>query len=174
MPGAFGLAIFFGNRIAPARAGSAAPDIKEKFLRPGEIVKVKLSDDEISFWRKELEKYGAEDIEWITLDIRTVHFDDGRGWQMGIELRQDPDNPKRWLPSAKPKRNNADATFISVDGNICSYTTDELFWQLRGVFHSGKRPESFRSRPHAAPTSVWLLERQRRLEQLVRWLHGPS
>jgi hypothetical protein len=43
-----------------------------------------------------LKKYDAEDIEQIRTDIREVHFDDGTGWYLGIELRQDPLNPKIW------------------------------------------------------------------------------
>ncbi len=43
-----------------------------------------------------LKKYDAEDIEQIRTDIREVHFDDGTGWNLGIELRQDPLNPKIW------------------------------------------------------------------------------
>jgi hypothetical protein len=91
MPGSFGVAIFFGNRMAPAIDVPGAP-----ILRPGDIVKVAVSANEISRWDKELRKYEVRDFDRVTLDIRTVHFDDGTGWQMGNELRQDPLDPKIW------------------------------------------------------------------------------
>ncbi|MCA1623770.1 MAG: hypothetical protein LC778_08195 [Acidobacteria bacterium] len=53
-----------------------------------DLVRTKLEDY--------LKKYDAEDIEQIKLDIREVHFDDGTGWSLGLELRQDPLNPKIW------------------------------------------------------------------------------
>lgn len=101
-----GYAIFFGNRLGPAILIPGALDHNDKLVRPGDVVKVRISENEFLRWSKELRKYDAEDIENITIDIRTVHFDDGTGWQLGNELRQDPDNPKRWLyvpPSSEPE-----------------------------------------------------------------------
>ncbi len=91
MPGTFGAAIFFGNRMAPAVAG---PD--DPILRPDEIVTVSINPNEIAFWYRELEKYEVNDFDHVTLDIRTIHFDDGTGWQLGIPLQQDPNYPKTW------------------------------------------------------------------------------
>lgn len=85
------VAIFFGNRIAPAIAVPGA-----LILRPGEIVKVGVSANEIALWDKVLKKYEVEDFDLVTLDIREVHFDDGTGWKLGIPLQQDPNNPKIW------------------------------------------------------------------------------
>lgn len=106
MPGSIVFSIFFGNRMGPAILMPGDSNHNDKLVRPGDVVRVKLSDDEVSRWEKELKKYEAEDVTFIKMQIRTVHFDDGTGWQFGNELRQDPDNPKRWLyvpPSAQPK-----------------------------------------------------------------------
>lgn len=106
MPGLIVYSIFFGNRMGPAILVPGDSNHNDKLVRPGDVVRVKLSDDEVSRWEKELKKYEVEDVTFITMDIRTVHFDDGTGWSLGNELRQDPDNPKRWLyvpPSAQPK-----------------------------------------------------------------------
>jgi len=97
LPGSIGLPIYFGSRTAPAERHSGP------VLHPGDRANVAVSDDEISYWDKELRKYGVEDFELVTLDIRTVHFADGTGWQMGIELQQDPSDPKKWLPSTESK-----------------------------------------------------------------------
>ena len=70
MPGSIGLSVFFGNRTAPARTSPG-----DMVLRPGEIVKVRLSDDEFTYWDKVLKNYGADDIDRISMDIRTVHFE---------------------------------------------------------------------------------------------------
>jgi hypothetical protein len=106
MPGLIALSIFFGNRTGPAILVPGDSNHNDKLVRPGNVVRVKLSDDEVSRWEKEFKKYEVEDVTFITMDIRTVHFDDGTGWQLGNELRQDLDNPKRWLyvpPLAQPK-----------------------------------------------------------------------
>lgn len=91
MPGTFGLGLFFGNRMAPAVTTPNDP-----VLRPGETVKLGLDPNEVAFWSRELKKYEVEDFDQVTLDIRAVHFDDGTGWQLGIPLRQELNNPRSW------------------------------------------------------------------------------
>jgi hypothetical protein len=67
-------------------------------LKPGEVVRVKISATDYSRWITELKKYEAEEISEVILDIRTVYFDDGTGWYVGTDMRQDPNNEKRWIP----------------------------------------------------------------------------
>jgi hypothetical protein len=98
MPGLVAFSIFFGNRMGPALLVPGDSDENDKLVRPGDVVKVKLSDEEISRWETELKSYEVEDVTFVTVDIRTVHFDDGTCWQLGNDLRQDPDNPRRWMP----------------------------------------------------------------------------
>jgi hypothetical protein len=89
------VSIFFGNRAAPA-AASRDPNRKQDLLIPGDVVKVTISDTARTQLENYLEKYDAQDVERITMDVREVHFDDGTGWSLGIELRQDPLDPKIW------------------------------------------------------------------------------
>ena len=65
-----------------------------ELLKPGDVVKLKMSDVVSTKLENYLKKYDAEDIEQVKIDIRRVHFDDGTGWNLGIELRQDLLNPK--------------------------------------------------------------------------------
>jgi hypothetical protein len=79
-------------------------------------------------WENELRKYEILDVDKVILDIRLVHFDDGTGWQMGIELRQDPTNNKRWIPANERKAFRGLAypawlaSFIPISGvtSLCS------------------------------------------------------
>ena len=90
------VSIFFGNRAAPAAAVSSDSNIKQDILIPGDVVKVRISDTARTQLENYLNENDAEDVEQIKMDVREVHFDDGTGWQMGIELRQDPSDPKTW------------------------------------------------------------------------------
>ena len=78
---------------ATANKDSSSP---LELLKPGDVVKLKMSDVVRTKLEEYLKKYDAEDIEQIRTDIREVHFDDGTGWKLGNELRQDPLNPKIW------------------------------------------------------------------------------
>ncbi|MEO8650082.1 MAG: hypothetical protein ABI539_13035 [Acidobacteriota bacterium] len=91
LPAFLPVGIFFGNRYAPVVANPS-----DLILAPDEIGEVGVSTSEISYWNMELEKYGVEDFNLVTLDIREIHFADGTGWKLGIPLQQDPDNPKIW------------------------------------------------------------------------------
>jgi hypothetical protein len=88
--------IFFGNRVASAATANKDSSSPLELLKPGDVVKLKMSDLVRTKLEAYLKKYDAEDIEQIKMDIREVHFDDGTGWSLGIELRQDPLNPKIW------------------------------------------------------------------------------
>ncbi|MBA2334067.1 MAG: hypothetical protein H0V90_03925 [Blastocatellia bacterium] len=91
MTGPAGVSIFFGRRSAPAITYPGDPT-----LRPSEAVKVKVTDNDFFRWDKVLKKYGVDDFESVTLDIREVHFEDGTGWKLGIPLQQDPNNHNIW------------------------------------------------------------------------------
>lgn len=54
-----------------------------KALRPGEVVKVQVSDGDIAYWTKWLKEYDAEDFDRVLLDVRSVNFEDGTRWGMG-------------------------------------------------------------------------------------------
>jgi hypothetical protein len=86
----------FGNRVASTATANKNSGSPLELLKPGDMVKLKISDLQRTQMEKYLKKYDAEDIEQVKIDIREVHFDDGTGWNLGIELRQDPLNPEIW------------------------------------------------------------------------------
>lgn len=86
----------FGNRVANAATANNDSSSPLELLKPGDVVKLKISDLQRTQMEKYLKNYDAEDIEQVKMDIREVHFDDGTGWALGTELRQDPLNPKTW------------------------------------------------------------------------------
>ena len=88
----------FGNRVASAVTANKDSSSPLELLKPGDVVKLKMSDVVRTKLEDYLKKYDAEDIEKVNMDIRVVHFDDGTGWSLGVELRQDPLNPNIWRP----------------------------------------------------------------------------
>jgi len=98
MPAAIGLPMEFGNR-KPQSIEDFGSQAKRRVLRPGEVVKAMVSDEDFSYWDNELKKYGA-DVDSVTMDIRLVYFDDGSGWQVGTDLKQDPVT-KKWIRADK-------------------------------------------------------------------------
>lgn len=86
----------FGSRAASAATANKDSSNPLELLKPGDVVKLKMSDLERTQMEKYLNQYDAEDIEQVKMHIREVHFDDGTGWALGTELRQDPLNPKIW------------------------------------------------------------------------------
>lgn len=90
------VSFIFGNRVASATTANKDSSSSLELLKPGDVVKLKISDLVRATLEDYLKKYDAEDIEQIKMGIREVHFDDGTGWYLGIELRQDPLNPKIW------------------------------------------------------------------------------
>ncbi len=88
--------VAFGNMVASAATGSKDSRSPLELLKPGDVVRLKISDLERTNLETYLKKYDAEDVEQIRVDIREVHFDDGTGWYLGHELKQDPSNPKIW------------------------------------------------------------------------------
>jgi hypothetical protein len=96
MPGAIVFPVEFP--LVAGRDAAATDKSTPKVLKPGEIVEVSVKDFDYAQWINELKKYEVSEVDKVTLDIRLVHFDDGTGWQMGLELRQDPSNNKRWIP----------------------------------------------------------------------------
>ncbi len=136
MPGLIAFSIFFGNRMGPAILVPGDSNHNDKLVRPGKMVRVKLSDDEVSRWEKELKKYEVEDIEQVKMDIREVHFDDGTGWYLGIELRQDPLNPKIWRSLIQGRMKNHMFSSVWMSALAKSKT----------FIRSQKRPFSVRSK----------------------------
>lgn len=100
------VSFIFGNRVASAATANKDSSSPLELLKPGDVVKLKISDLQRTQMEKYLKKYDAEDIEQVRMDIRKVHFDDGTGWNLGIELRQDPLNPEIWRPVIQGRMKN--------------------------------------------------------------------
>jgi len=73
-----------------------------KLLKPGEIIKVKVSENQLRMLDV-LKKDGVSDVDQVSLVFISVKFDDGKRWFQGIDMREDPNNPGRWVP-VRPDR----------------------------------------------------------------------
>ena len=96
----------FGKRAASAATLSKNPSIPIELLKPSEMVKLKTSELERANLATYLKKYDVREVENVTIDIRQVHFEDGTGWNLGVELRQDPVAPQRWNPVNREQSKN--------------------------------------------------------------------
>lgn len=68
-----------------------------KVLKPGGIVKVKVSDNQLRIL-DDLKKADVGDIERVSIGFRQVVFDDGTGWFQGLDTREDPNRPGSMIP----------------------------------------------------------------------------
>ena len=101
----FGIPVHFYSFTKPADSDvlTAEGDKKIGVLRPGEIVKVKVSDRTMQMYGKHLVKNEVENIDRVTIDLRWVYFDDRSRWMYGQESRPDPDNPGKRIRIDKPE-----------------------------------------------------------------------
>jgi hypothetical protein len=88
-------------------------------IKPGETIDLSFPDSEYENLQKLLAelKY-PKSIKHAVFTIRTVIFDDLLMWENGRLMRQDPNNPRRWVPlnrlpkiSSTPKLNFIGAFF---------------------------------------------------------------
>jgi hypothetical protein len=62
----------------------ASTDKTPKFLEPGEIVKVRVTGNQLRWFDDLKTKYGVNDVSEVSLALKRVVFDDGTGWFQGI------------------------------------------------------------------------------------------
>lgn len=86
--------IAFGNSWAPLGTNSSKEPTAS--IKPGEVTRLSVSAYINGVLKKMLAQYDIEDFERISVDIRHIHFNDGTGWSVGFETRQDPNDPIRW------------------------------------------------------------------------------
>lgn len=82
--------------------GSKIQTAKPLQLAKGEKLTINLADyyERIAdFVGKE---YALDDISQIDLEPSFIFFSDGTAWRSGAFMRQDPKNPKRWVPIEMP------------------------------------------------------------------------
>ncbi|HEV7643591.1 MAG TPA: hypothetical protein VGO50_06550 [Pyrinomonadaceae bacterium] len=100
----FALPILFRTYNKPTANNALTPQGEKKLglLRPGEVVKVNVSDQHLAAFSDLLKEYEAEDIERVRIDIRFVYFKDETRWAFGQESRPDPTDPGKRISSDQP------------------------------------------------------------------------
>ena len=63
-----------------------------RVLQPGATTKVKVWEHQLEILER-LKERGVPDVDTVILSIREVVFDDGTGWLVGKESRDDPSRP---------------------------------------------------------------------------------
>ena len=84
---------------------AGAPKCDQPPLKPNETATLVLKDYEGT--RRFLNETGkSQNINGFEISIRVVIFADGRMWSGGQILKQDPNNPDRWLPEKRQSDGN--------------------------------------------------------------------
>ncbi|MFT3744258.1 MAG: hypothetical protein QM785_08180 [Pyrinomonadaceae bacterium] len=96
--------IMFGNSWAPLGTDSSkgAPAM----IKPGEVIRLSVTEYVTGALKKMASQYNIEEYERISIDLRHIHFSDGTGWSVGLETRQDPNDPSRWKVFNPNKRSS--------------------------------------------------------------------
>lgn len=84
----------FGDASAPGvNVAPNSDGVKPDVMIPGSVRTIKIRDGDLA----NFESLFKSGIGLVETTIREVHFDDRTGWQLGIELRQDPNVPTKWI-----------------------------------------------------------------------------
>ncbi len=92
---AFGLS--FGNR-----PGSSIQSNKTLKFAKGEKMTIDLADQYQRITKFVSHGFPIDDINQIDLEASFIVFSDGTAWNVGALMRQDPEDPDRWLPIQMP------------------------------------------------------------------------
>lgn len=66
-------------------------------LEPGATIKLRISENQLRVL-DEIRKYGVMDVERVSVSFDKVDFGDGTRWDRGVEMKEDPTQPGRYLP----------------------------------------------------------------------------
>jgi len=128
-------------------------------LRPGEVVKVKISERAMSVFGNELEKSGIEDLDRVTIDVRFIYFDDGTRWILGQEGAYDEKTRLRSTKLQVPSRHQFDEfrRTLYPPETGCAPTTLLAF-----IYPASSRiflrfSSASTSSPQPPPACVWLV-----------------
>ena len=77
-------------------------EVKLGVLQPGEVVKVRITDDHLSKFGDILKSYGVEDLTNAKLELRGVYFEDKSRWSFGQEVRPAQTDPAKQTVPDKP------------------------------------------------------------------------
>lgn len=132
-------------------------------LTPGEVVKLKVNEQTMSAFAKELIKYGVEDVEQVTIDLRFVYFDDGTRWAMGQMGKNNNDKPVSEYMSEPPlvsRFSQWAASFLPADPGYSLNSPFAFISPAGGRFFLPRARSSF-SAP-TPPACVWFVEAELR------------
>jgi hypothetical protein len=99
--------VALGDRVSwplsygPVPVPSSAPNKRENEtpLAPDALLDLTLTDAQFETLKKSLSlRQGLDAITRVNIVIETIHFDDGTAWMQGQVMKQDPDDPRRWIP----------------------------------------------------------------------------
>ena len=69
-------------------------------LKPGEVVKVRVPEGQLHILDV-IKKDGVVDIDSVSVVFIRAIFDDRTSWFQGIEMKEDPNVPGRWIPVSR-------------------------------------------------------------------------
>lgn len=150
LPASVAFPVEFGSQMT-ANGDSPKTAATRTVLVPGEVTKSRISDLQFSRWTRELEKYGIDEVFQVSLDIRTVEFDDGTAWYVGTNLRRDPTGERMWIPAVDTDTKKGSspsfgwlASVVPIPAimSICSNTTTLIPAISRNFFASTRLPTS--------------------------------
>lgn len=166
------LPIFFRTYNSHSRNNARTPDGDEKLgsLKPGEIVMIKIRDDDVKAFWPELKKRGIFDVERVQIDIRSVYFEDQTRWMFGRQSRPDPNNPLKRIPL---DQQNLKQSWISFEWLEIILPEDVSFGGSGFAFIVPASSRNLFFEPLAPTTScVWLVEQQLSTRECFGFVNG--
>lgn len=100
MPTGVSIPMFFRTFTTSTDSNALNADGEKKIgtLRPGEVVKLRITDNNLSKFGAILKQYGVQDLERVKIEIPMVYYEDESRWSGGQESKPDPDNPEERIP----------------------------------------------------------------------------
>ena len=92
-----GIGMVSSSRYGPHPITQAEND-REPTVAPGRTFEIRVDHERPGLKRFLETRQSFDSISRITVQIDYVEFDDGTRWSGGQYTKQDPDNPKRWIP----------------------------------------------------------------------------
>ena len=102
LPTQVGIPLEFGRITVPLDPNGKL--IPHDELKPGDTVQLSLSDRKYEYWMKYLASFDAGDFDHVSVQIRYANFNDGTGWAVGQETRQNPNDLDEWIVATRDMR----------------------------------------------------------------------
>lgn len=108
----FGLPVRYGRM--PPSPGEAAPSSATKPVPHGKVFELTVSDQAFDTAKNFLAEHKAADIVDVKLAGLMIIFEDDTGWNEGLKMRRDTNNPGRWKSGSAPVRSGTETVFRKV------------------------------------------------------------